>query len=281
MPAITTFQNILSTDKLQSGFRAKFNQNVALLITDIVDNGDGTATVKLQGGTNFQINLGTSFYTKTQVQALVAGVTPAVWGAITGNVEDQTDVVGNFGVLTGIDSVLLSCNFAVASGDAGNPFGAFPASGYASFSIPGIGGTGWQLLIKEGVSSEIKFRTYYSGMWHAWESVQGDSGYKPIVVGIELGTSVSSLYTLTPSELASVNLIGQIPSFEAVTESGQGNWSDIYPIYTPYNTPGLYTEIKIVLHDGGGTNAENTVIQFSGRPITPGAFPLTFPFILT
>lgn len=173
---ITTFQNILSTDKLQSGFRAKFNANVALLITDITDNGDGTATVTLQGGTNFQIDLGTSFYTKTQVEALITAVDAAVWGGITGNVADQTDVVGNFGVIDDIDNVLISCNLAVASGDADNPFGAFPASGYSSFSVPGIAGTGWQLLIKEGDDTIIKFRLYYGGAWGGWINIASSTG---------------------------------------------------------------------------------------------------------
>jgi|GEM_PF-6973776 len=166
---ITTFQTILSTDKLQSGFRAKINADIALLITDIIDNGDGTATVSLQGGTNFQISLGTSFYTKPQVQALITAVTPAVWGAITGNVENQTDVIGNLGVISPIDAILLSANFAVDATDPDNPFGAFAASGYASFSIPST--TGWQLLIKENNATEIKFRTYSGGVWHAWITI--------------------------------------------------------------------------------------------------------------
>lgn len=168
---ITTFQTILSTDKLQSGFRAKFNANVALLITDIVDNGDGTATVELQGGTNFVVDLGTSFYTKPEVQALITAVQAAVWGAITGNVEDQTDVVGNLGVITPIDDIVISCNFAVDAADTDNPFFGFPASGYSSFSVPGITGTGWQLLIKEGATTDIKFRVYSSGAWGAWKDL--------------------------------------------------------------------------------------------------------------
>ena len=168
---ITTFQNILSTDKLQSGFRAKFNANVALLITDIVDNGNGTATVQLQGGTNFQIDLTTSFYTKTQVQNLINAVQPAVWGGISGNVVNQTDVVGNLGVITPIDNLLFSVNFAVDAADTDNPFFGSPASGFASFSVPGISGTGWQLLIKEDVNPEIKFRLYYGGIWYPWVNI--------------------------------------------------------------------------------------------------------------
>lgn len=175
---ITTFQTILATDKLQSGFRAKINADIALLITDIVDNGDGTATVELQGGTNFQISLDTSFYTKAQVQALITAVAPAVWGAITGNVENQTDVVGNLGVISGIDAILISANFAVASGDVDNPFGAFAASGYASFSVPST--TGWQLLIKEDFATEIKFRTYSGGVWHGWITII--TGNDPILI---------------------------------------------------------------------------------------------------
>ncbi len=201
MPGITTFQEILSTDKLQSGFRAKFNANVALLITDIVDNGDATVTVELQGGTNFVVDLGTSFYDKAQVQALITAVQAAVWGNITGNVEDQTDVVGNLGVITGIDAILLSANFAVASGAADNPFGAFPASGFASFSVPGIAGTGWHLLIKEGVSAEIKYRTYSSGVWHAWVGIGISQAPIKIVAGANPRTLINGV------DFISTNLI--------------------------------------------------------------------------
>lgn len=168
---ITTFQDILSTDKLQSGFRAKFNANVALLITDIVDNGDATATVELQGGTNFIVDFSISFYTKAEVQALITAVQAAVWGSITGDVTVQTDVVGNLGIITPIDALLFSVNFAVESGDPDNPFFGFPASGYASFSVPGNTGTGWQLLIKEGANTEIKFRVYHSGLWFPWLNI--------------------------------------------------------------------------------------------------------------
>lgn len=168
---ITTLQTILPTDKLQSGFRAKFNANVALLITDIIDNGDGTATVELQGGTNFVVDFSISFYTKAQVQALITAVQAAVWGAITGDVTQQTDVIGNLGVITPIDDLLFSVNFAVDAADNDNPFFGTAASGYASFSIPGTSGTGWQLLVKEGADSEVKFRVYFGGVWFPWVNI--------------------------------------------------------------------------------------------------------------
>lgn len=94
----------------------------------------------------------------------------------------------------------------------------------------------------------------------AVKSIAGLAGGAP--VQINLDTTKPSLYTLTSGELAAVNLLTRIPNFVAVTVSGQ-QWSDIYPIYTPHNTPGAYTQIQIVLHDGGGTNAEDTVVQFS------------------
>ena len=227
---ITTFQTIQSTDKLQSGFRAKFNANVALLITDITDNGDGTATVELQGGTNFQIDLGISFYTKDEVVSLITAVQAAVWGAITGDVSDQTDVVGNFGVIDDIDNILISCNFAVAAGDSDNPFGAFPASGYSSFSIPGIAGTGWQILTKEAASPEIKFRVYYSGAWQDWINVIGSSGPILIPAGSNPTTLVNGVDftapSLIPFVLQTAKPVYPTPSTTKLTTEGQSLRTD-------------------------------------------------------
>ncbi len=232
---ITTFQTIQPTDKLQSGFRAKFNANVALLVTDITDNGDGTATVELQGGTNFQIDLGTSFYTKDEVISLITSVDAAVWGAITGDVADQTDVVGNFGVIDNIDALLLSCNFAVASGDTDNPFGAFPASGYSSFSIPGIGGTGWQILVKEDYNPEIKFRIYISGAWQTWVNITSTDG---LTVTAEVGdpnpmqVMASALLDAGITKLRP-NVTNTIPLYgETVADTTEGTVSRVDYFFT-------------------------------------------------
>lgn len=254
---ITTFQTINSTDKLQSGFRAKFNANVALLITDIIDNGDGTAQVVLQGGTELTIDLTDSFYTKDEVISLITSVEAAVWGAITGNVVDQTDVVGNLGVIDDIDNILVSCNFAVASGDSDNPFGAFPASGYSSFSVPGISGTGWQLLIKENSATEIKFRIY-NGAWGVWASVTPSS----TVITKTRTTTDADTYTLTSGELLILNTYTRYPNFVAIVTSTGQQFFDIYPTYT--GTVGSFTACVVQLHsDGAGLNADNTFIQFS------------------
>jgi len=233
MPGITTFQTIASTDKLQSGFRAKINADIALLITDITDNGDGTATVELQGGTNFQISLGTSFYTKLQVLALIAAVTPAVWGAITGNVEDQTDVVGNLGVITNIDAILISTNFAVDATNVDNPFGAFAASGYASFSVPST--TGWQLLIKEDIATEVKFRTYSGGVWHSWITIMTCND--PIL--IPAGTS-------WPANL--------VPGVDFVTNS-------LYPI--PYQVIQAKTSLGVLIPHKWTSNGTTLVCDYN------------------
>lgn len=247
---ITTFQTILSTDKLQSGFRAKINQDIALLITDIVDNGDGTATVQLQGGTNFQIELTDSFYTKTQVQALITAVQPAIWGAISGNVEDQTDVVGNLGVINGIDAILISCNFAVESGAADNPFGAFPASGYASFSAPST--TGWQLLIKEDFATEVKFRTYSGGVWNAWSSLivsndiiliqAGDPWPANLVPGVDFVTN--SLYPI---------------AYQVITKSAHKKTSNGTTLVCDYNLDATDTILQSI--DVYTTTADGTTVD--------------------
>lgn len=69
---------------------------------------------------------------------------------------------------------------------------------------------------------------------------------------------VSFSYTLSPTELAAVNAIGRQPNFTAVMPSGEP-FSEIKPIYTPYNTPGVYTNITINLN----TDSENTFVTFS------------------
>jgi hypothetical protein len=71
MPLLT----INGTDKLESGFRSKFNNNAQLLITGFTDNGDGTVTVTLFGGGSLPMALTGSFYTKSQVNTLVAPAT--------------------------------------------------------------------------------------------------------------------------------------------------------------------------------------------------------------
>lgn len=69
---------ILSTDKLQSGFRAKYNLSVAEIITLFTDNGDGTVTATQFDSTTLPIDLTVSFFTKAEIMALLADITPSV-----------------------------------------------------------------------------------------------------------------------------------------------------------------------------------------------------------
>lgn len=69
-------QPILSTDKLQSGFRAKYNSSVNEIIISATDNGDGTAALNQYDSTNIQLDLTTSFFTKSEITALLAGLVP-------------------------------------------------------------------------------------------------------------------------------------------------------------------------------------------------------------
>jgi hypothetical protein len=69
---------ILSTDKLQSGFRAKYNLSVAEIIISFVDNGDGTVTANLFGGGTLTMDLTTSFFTKAEVVSLINGIAPPI-----------------------------------------------------------------------------------------------------------------------------------------------------------------------------------------------------------
>lgn len=87
------------------------------------------------------------------------------------------------------------------------------------------------------------------------------------IAGLVGGPAVSILippqptiytYTLSPTELDAVNAIGRQPNFTAVMPSGEP-FSEIKPIYTPYNTPGIYTDITINLN----TDSENTFVTFS------------------
>ena len=71
-------QPILSTDKLQSGFRAKYNTTVNEIIISATDNGDGTAALNQYDATNIPLDLTTSFFTKAEITALLAALVPAV-----------------------------------------------------------------------------------------------------------------------------------------------------------------------------------------------------------
>jgi hypothetical protein len=85
---------ILSTDKLQSGFRAKYNASANEIITAVADNGDGTATLTKKSTGTFTLNLTTSFFTKAQVTALISAlVSPFTYftdNSQTGIVCDKT-----------------------------------------------------------------------------------------------------------------------------------------------------------------------------------------------
>lgn len=70
-------QYILSTDRLQSGFRAKYNLTAAEIITGFTDNGDGTISVAKFGGATFTIDATDSFFTKAEITALFADVAPS------------------------------------------------------------------------------------------------------------------------------------------------------------------------------------------------------------
>jgi hypothetical protein len=70
-------QKILGSDKLESGFRSKYNETVDEIWVNIQDNGDGTITVTKSNGTTFTRTLTSSFYTKQQVLDLLTGNNPA------------------------------------------------------------------------------------------------------------------------------------------------------------------------------------------------------------
>lgn len=88
---------ILSTDKLQSGFRAKYNFSVAEIITGFIDQGNGTVNAVQFDATTLPIDLTTSFFTKSEIIALFAGiptntVTRVEFTASTNPGEDTIDL---------------------------------------------------------------------------------------------------------------------------------------------------------------------------------------------
>lgn len=64
-------QNIVSSDKLQSGFRAKYNTSIDEIWVSGVDLGNGTLRVTKHNGDTYDIDLTTSFYTKAQTEVVL------------------------------------------------------------------------------------------------------------------------------------------------------------------------------------------------------------------
>lgn len=69
-------QLIQPTDKLQSGFRAKYNETANEIIIEFVDQGDGTARAIQFDATWLTLDLTGSFFTKQQVIDLLASYVP-------------------------------------------------------------------------------------------------------------------------------------------------------------------------------------------------------------
>ena len=78
---------ILSTDKLQSGFRAKYNASANEIIVSVADGGSGIATLTKKSGGTFSLNLTTSFFTKAEVVALIGSI---VTGILITDVSDAS-----------------------------------------------------------------------------------------------------------------------------------------------------------------------------------------------
>lgn len=72
-----SIQLILSTDKLQSGFRAKYNTSVNEIWVSLTDNNNGTVTIEKFSGGTIIASLTGSFFTKSEVTSLIAGLVPS------------------------------------------------------------------------------------------------------------------------------------------------------------------------------------------------------------
>lgn len=80
--------NILTSDKIQV-FRTKFNAAIAEIWESAVDNGDGTVTITKHGAGTYTFDLGTSFFTKDEINALLVSLTQATTETL-GSVELAT-----------------------------------------------------------------------------------------------------------------------------------------------------------------------------------------------
>jgi hypothetical protein len=70
-------QKILATDRIESGFRTKYNQTVDEIWVNILDLGNGSIRITKVDGTSINVSLTSSFYTKSQIQNLLTGNLPA------------------------------------------------------------------------------------------------------------------------------------------------------------------------------------------------------------
>lgn len=114
------------------------------------------------------------------------------------------------------------------------------------------------IMTDEGERTYIDFGTY------DYITKKALDGFTPVaqVLAITAVTTDNDQYALSAPQLAILNAYGRYPNFVAiVTASGQ-QFFDIYPTYT--GTVGAFTACTVQLHsDGVGSNAEDTVIQFS------------------
>lgn len=103
-------QTILSSDKLQSGFRSKYNTSVNEIIVSAADQGGGIVRFTKHSGAYFDVNLGTSYYTKAAIDTLIAGFGSPASESAPGIIEIATDAEA----LAGSSDVLAITPFSLA-----------------------------------------------------------------------------------------------------------------------------------------------------------------------
>lgn len=125
-------QLILSTDKLQSGFRSKYNLSVNEIITTAVDNGDGTVTFTKFGGGIITLDLTTSFFTITEVQALIAALGSPIQPIEI--IKSETDLVADGGNWY----LEYRIGASTAVGDGIMPYSIISLQGTHTYPIPAL-----------------------------------------------------------------------------------------------------------------------------------------------
>ena len=88
-------QLIVSTDKLQSGFRAKYNDTANEIWISAADNGSGSLVFTKFNTTAVTVPLTSSFFTKAEIIAMFATITEGILVTDIADGSGQYDATGD------------------------------------------------------------------------------------------------------------------------------------------------------------------------------------------
>lgn len=159
-------QLILPSDKLQSGFRAKYNSSANAIWITAEDNGDGTVTITKFDTSTIILDLTDSFFTKTEITDLLAAIAS---GAQKTEIEISAAEMASFsGTKSGMDLTITAGTIVITNYD--------------------------DLITKHGYVPDITFTTgNYTGT-----KLQGvfDNQDTPTTLTIETGVTTKSVLKL-------------------------------------------------------------------------------------